>query len=106
MNDILKEGCIANEEEYFFKIDRDLLKKKRMELDACRAEQTAKERQEHHWMKCPKCGNTLEEIDHQSVMLDRCVGCDGIWLDKGELELLADGNAKISQGFLLRFFAR
>jgi Zn-finger nucleic acid-binding protein len=57
-------------------------------------------------MKCPKCGNTLEEIDHQSVMLDRCVVCDGIWLDKGELELLADGNAKISQGFLLRFFAR
>jgi len=27
MNDILKEDCITNEEEYFFKIDRDLLKK-------------------------------------------------------------------------------
>ncbi len=39
-----------------------------------------------HFMKCPKCGMPLEEIAISSVRVDKCPGCEGIWLDKGELQ--------------------
>lgn len=40
---------------------------------------------ELHFMKCPKCGMGLVEIDYKSIKVDRCSGCEGIWLDYGEL---------------------
>ncbi|MFP6620618.1 MAG: zf-TFIIB domain-containing protein [Pirellulaceae bacterium] len=39
-------------------------------------------------MKCPKCGGLTAAINTHSVSLDKCHGCDGIWLDHGELEQL------------------
>jgi len=51
-------------------------------------------------MKCPKCGNDLQEINYQNVMIERCLECKGIWLDHGELELLVKGQAKMTKGFL------
>jgi len=35
---------------------------------------------------CPKCGRKLLEFSYQTLRLDQCSGCDGIWLDLGELE--------------------
>jgi len=40
-------------------------------------------------MKCPKCGMDLLEIDYKSIKVDRCSGCEGVWLDPGELEAVA-----------------
>lgn len=40
-------------------------------------------------MKCPKCGGALKEENFHGVVIDRCGGCGGVYLDKGELELLA-----------------
>jgi hypothetical protein len=39
-------------------------------------------------MKCPKCGMQLEEIGFGDVRIDKCFSCDGLWLDKGELDLI------------------
>ncbi len=41
---------------------------------------------ELHHMRCPKCGMELVEIGYKSIMIDKCTGCQGIWLDAGELE--------------------
>jgi Zn-finger nucleic acid-binding protein len=38
---------------------------------------------------CPKCSGSLEGYTFQGVALDRCNTCEGIWLDKGELETIA-----------------
>jgi hypothetical protein len=38
--------------------------------------------------RCPKCGLLLEEMVFGNVRIDKCFGCEGIWLDKGELETL------------------
>lgn len=35
---------------------------------------------------CPKCGMELLEFGYQTIRIDQCSGCDGIWLDRGELE--------------------
>jgi hypothetical protein len=41
-----------------------------------------------HFMRCPKCGLLLEKMVFGNVRIDKCFGCEGIWLDKGELETL------------------
>ena len=44
---------------------------------------------ELHYMRCPKCGMELVEIGYKDIMIDKCTGCEGIWLDAGELESVA-----------------
>ncbi len=42
-----------------------------------------------HWMRCPKCGAELDEIEFRGVKIDKCLSCGGAFLDDGELEDLA-----------------
>ncbi len=44
---------------------------------------------ELHYMHCPKCGASLQEIVFRGVRIDKCFGCGGVFLDDGELEELA-----------------
>jgi uncharacterized protein len=40
-------------------------------------------------MRCPRCETTpLEEREREGLTVDVCLGCRGIWLDRGELERL------------------
>ena len=42
-------------------------------------------------MKCPTCTDTpLVMAERQSVEIDYCPTCRGIWLDRGELDKLLD----------------
>jgi uncharacterized protein with PIN domain len=72
------------EDEYFVKLDAELIKAQRARLDAERA----KAERDSHYMRCPKCGGQLEEIEFHHMKIDRCKDCGGIWLDKGEMEML------------------
>ncbi len=92
------------EEKYILKMEEEQLKKLRGECDQKREEERKKFQKESHWMKCPKCGSDLEEINLQSVFIDKCEQCGGIWLDQGELELLVDGQAKMTKGLLKKLF--
>lgn len=57
-------------------------------LDEARRQRDAATRTESFWMVCPKCGGALEEVEHRGVKIDRCRACAGLYLDRGELELL------------------
>jgi hypothetical protein len=81
----IEEKPSRNEDEYFVKLDAELLKQRRAQLDAERA---ARERKAH-LMKCPKCGGELKEREYNHVKIDACSECGGVWLDAGELELVA-----------------
>lgn len=39
-------------------------------------------------MNCPRCESSLSELDRDGITIDRCTGCRGVWLDRGELEKL------------------
>jgi uncharacterized protein len=40
-------------------------------------------------MNCPRCqGSSLEERERDGVVVDVCLTCRGLWLDRGELEKL------------------
>jgi uncharacterized protein len=37
---------------------------------------------------CPNCQTGMQEINRNSVQIDVCTNCRGVWLDRGELEKL------------------
>lgn len=81
-----EEKPSRNEDEYFVKLDAELMKQRRMELDSSRANQE----RASHFMKCPKCGADLAEREVHQVKVDVCTECGGVWLDAGELDLVRD----------------
>ena len=83
-----------NEEEYFARMDADLRKELRAKSDAERAEPKKADQN-----NCPRCRVTMLSQTSGSVTIDRCPQCEGVWLDKGELDILAAGNNE-SAGFV------
>lgn len=76
------------EEDFFARKEYERLKKSQEESQKnLAAEQRTKEK-ELHYMKCPKCGMNLVEIDYKNIKVDKCSECEGIWLDAGELEMV------------------
>ncbi len=80
------------EERYFHEKDVELLKKKREQLNAARSERSAEATRSAHWMKCPKCGADMLEIEMDGILVDKCSGCEGIYFDRGELELMIEAH--------------
>ena len=77
------------EAEYIARIE--FAKKKKIEEEKQKnlAEQAKKSLRELHFMRCPKCGMELIEIDYKDIKVDKCSNCEGIWLDTGELETIS-----------------
>ncbi len=50
---------------------------------------------------CPLCHEPLVAFELDGVEIDRCVDCGGVWLDAGELELIA-GRAGAPPGEISR----
>lgn len=79
----------GSEEEFFARQEFE----RRRQAELARVNQRAREEQEQrralHHMKCPKCGMDLAEIDYRGLAVDKCLGCQGVWLDAGELEAVA-----------------
>ena len=78
-----------NEEEYFARIEFE--RRKTMEVEKVKrlAEEEKKNLKDLHYMRCPKCGMELIEIEFKGIKIDKCFQCDGVWLDAGELDALS-----------------
>ncbi len=48
-------------------------------------------------MDCPVCKNAMIVMELAEVEIDYCTGCEGIWLDAGELELLLGDGGKTKE---------
>ena len=77
------------EEEYFARMEFERRKKLEEEKHGKLKKEDKKRLKELHYMRCPKCGMDLIEIDYRKIKIDRCSGCEGVWLDAGELETVA-----------------
>lgn len=67
-----------------------------------------KEKEQLKALTCPSCGNgvRLEKAEHpkdNKVVMDYCVSCNGIWLDKGELEAIQKENWLITMGRVFKW---
>jgi len=70
-----------NEDEFFAKKDAEHLKEQRR-----RAREAAEAAARHgHFMKCPKDGHDLVPEEFHGVTVDRCLHCQGIFLDASEI---------------------
>ena len=74
------------EEEYFARMEYERRKKVEEERQNKLAVEEKKRLRELHFMRCPKCGMQLIEIDYKAIKVDKCSECEGIWLDAGEME--------------------
>lgn len=83
----------ALENEYFRNKEKELIEKMKTKLasDSSRATE----------MQCPKCDGTLHETDFESIKIDVCDKCHGVWLDAGELAQVTN---KDESGWLGRIF--
>jgi hypothetical protein len=77
------------EEEYFARIEMERRRKLEEEKQKAMAEAERQRLKELHYMRCPKCGSQLQEVEFKGVRIDKCFGCEGLWLDAGELETLS-----------------
>jgi Zn-finger nucleic acid-binding protein len=42
---------------------------------------------------CPKCEIGMETLERNGVTIERCERCEGVFLDRGELERLIDAES-------------
>lgn len=48
---------------------------------------------------CPNCNTSMQNVARSGVEIDMCPGCRGVWLDRGELEKLLEGQREAQGGF-------
>ena len=82
-----------NENEYFARRDAEWLKEQRALIEARRAAHVST-------LACPRDGTALDERIFESVRVDVCPSCHGIWLDAGELAQLLHLPPRILQQVL------
>lgn len=97
------------EDEWFARHEEELLRQARRKHDdqirRLRERQQAGEEKslrDLHWLKCPKCGHDMASIRIEGVEVDRCGTCEGIFLDKGELEAVLLKASADRRGFFRR----
>ena len=77
------------EEEYFARMEFERKKKLEEEKHKTLAEEEKERVKQLHYMRCPKCGMELIEIDYKDIKVDKPSECEGVWLDAGELEAVS-----------------
>ncbi len=77
----LEDRGQALENQYFRQREQELLEKMRAKLAA--------ESTKSLELKCPKCDGMLHETEYESIKIDVCDKCTGVWLDAGELAQIA-----------------
>jgi Zn-finger nucleic acid-binding protein len=92
----------ANEDGYFAVKEHELIERMKAEFQKVEAA-----RREGQIANCPKCPGKLESYKFMDFVLDRCESCEGIWLEKGELEGIWRRAARGPLGaFLDRWFSK
>ena len=97
-----KQRPSENEAEYFARIEFGRKKRLAEEREKKLKEEERARLKDIHWMRCPKCGMELAEIDYRKVKIDKCMSCGGVWLDTGELEQVGE-QAGFLGGFMKAF---
>lgn len=77
----LEDRGQALENQYFRQREQELIEKMRAKLAA--------ESTKSLELKCPKCDGMLHETEYESIKIDVCDKCTGVWLDAGELAQIA-----------------
>jgi hypothetical protein len=91
----------AGEDIYFAAKDRELIDEMKADWRGVEAAKRKAQR------LCAKCPGKFESYSFMGLVLDRCERCEGIWLNKGELEEISRKAARGPvQNFLQTLWVR
>lgn len=94
-NEFVERGA---EDFYFAAKDRELIEVMQTAVSTASEERAR---------TCPKCAGKFKAYKFMELVLDRCGGCEGVWLNKGQLELIVKRAARGPVGaFLDRCFSK
>jgi hypothetical protein len=92
----------AHEDSYFAVQEHELIE--RMKSEHQKAEAA---KRQPLTATCPKCSGQFAEYMVKGFVVERCESCEGIWLNKGELdEILRRQAAGPLGAFIERYFAK
>lgn len=92
----------ANEDSYFAAKEHELIEDMRLEFHKAQAA-----RREAEMATCPKCSGRFQKYPLLGCVVERCENCQGIWLNKGDLDGLLRQQARGPLAlFLDRCFAK
>lgn len=97
----MSSGTLSEQEQRL----REELARQRAAIQTRQSQISVDEREQQrrlHWMRCPKCGAELSEVQFRAVKIDKCFSCNGVYLDDGELEQLTGKPGWFES--MLRFF--
>ncbi|HET9598256.1 MAG TPA: zf-TFIIB domain-containing protein [Anaeromyxobacteraceae bacterium] len=94
----------STEDEYFVREDAEKKRKLALELKRQTAAADQQRLKELHWMHCPKCGMQMQEIRYGNLDVDACFSCGGVFLDKGEMDVIAHPRQKGIMAAILNWF--
>jgi uncharacterized protein with PIN domain len=78
------------ENEYFARLEMHKRLDAQVKLAAARAVEEKQRLKDLHFMHCPKCGSELHAETLDSIAVEICPSCRGIYLDEGELAKLIE----------------
>jgi hypothetical protein len=92
------------EDEYFAREDvekkRKLAQQVKKQTDADELRRLA----ELHHLRCPRCGLKMTEVPFRGLAVDVCFACGGVFLDKGEIDVIAAPEQKGIMAAILNWF--
>ena len=92
----------ANEDSYFAVREHDLIDQMKSEYQELEAG-----KREALMATCPKCSGRFAKYKVKGFVVERCEKCEGIWLNKGELQAILRRQAAGPLGALIeRCFAK
>jgi len=74
------------EEEYFARLEFERRRNALKERETQGAEEERQRILAVARGRCPRCAGELIPVPFRGVELDKCSGCQGVWLDFGELD--------------------
>jgi hypothetical protein len=91
-----------SEQEYHARLAMERQREAAQQRNSQVPDETRERERQLHWMRCPKCGAELAEVQFRDVKVDKCFACGGVYLDDGELEQLTGKPGWFDS--MLRFF--
>jgi len=95
----------STEDEFFAK--EDVEKKRKLARTVAKelAADDRKKLRDLHFMHCPKCGMKMQEVKgRHGIHVDVCFACGGVFLDKGEIDVIAAPQQKGIMAAILNWF--
>jgi hypothetical protein len=92
------------ENEYFAKERTEELRRAALTARKSMAAEQQRALKEAHYMHCPKCGMRMQEVSVGEQKVPACFSCNGVFLDRSHLKVIAAPQQKGIMAAILNWF--